>query len=128
MVWWIRAPWRIRCIPIPPIHTATAPGPDRPSTRSQAIDVGGKQPAACRIPFRVGLPGLSEHRSEANDIARSHVLTNRAVDATTFDDPLHGAVGTPACRTSTTPSPSTPACRAARKATATACCGACDTG
>ena len=26
MVWWIRAPWRIRCIPIPPIHTATAPG------------------------------------------------------------------------------------------------------
>jgi acetyl esterase/lipase len=32
----------------------------------------------------------------------------------------------PACRTSTTPSPSTPTCRAVRKATATACCGACD--
>jgi len=35
---------------------------------------------------------------------------------------------TPACRTSTTPSPSTPTCRAVRKATATACCGACDSG
>ena len=33
-----------------------------------------------------------------------------------------------ACRTSTMPSPSTPTCRAVRKATATACCGACDAG
>jgi amino acid transporter len=35
---------------------------------------------------------------------------------------------TPACRTSTTPSPPAPTCHAARKATATACCGACDAG
>src|ERR1035441_5501660 len=63
-----------------------------PSTRSQAIHVGGEQPAACRFPFRVGLPGLSEHRSEDDDIARSHVLANRAVSTTTFNDPLHGAV------------------------------------
>jgi hypothetical protein len=48
--------------------------------------------AACRVPFRVGLPGLSEHRSEDDDIARSHVLADRAVGTATFDDPLHGAV------------------------------------
>src|SRR6266498_1055380 len=35
---------------------------------------------------------------------------------------------TPACRTSTTPSRPVPRCGAARKATATACCGACDAG
>jgi len=61
-------------------------------TLSQAIHVGGEQPVACRVPLRVGLPGLSEHRSEDHDIARSHVLANRAVGTTTFDDPLHGAV------------------------------------
>ena len=33
---------------------------------------------------------------------------------------------TPACPTSTTPSPPVPTCRAARRATATACCAACD--
>ena len=33
---------------------------------------------------------------------------------------------TPACRTSTTPSPPRPTCRAVRKVIATACCGACD--
>ena len=33
---------------------------------------------------------------------------------------------TQACRTSTTPSPSTPTCHAGRRATATVCCGACD--
>src|SRR5450755_2066816 len=66
--------------------------PWMPSTCSQAIDVGGEQAAACGVPFRVGLPGLSEHRSEGDDIAWSHVLADRAVGTATFDDPLHGAV------------------------------------
>ncbi len=59
---------------------------------SQAIYVGGEQPAACRVPFQVGLMGLGEHRSEGDDVARGRVLADRAVGTTTFDDPLHGAV------------------------------------
>jgi mannose-6-phosphate isomerase-like protein (cupin superfamily) len=38
------------------------------------------------------LPGLGEHGSEGDDIARSHVLADRAVGTTAFDDPLHGVV------------------------------------
>jgi hypothetical protein len=41
---------------------------EMPSMCSQAIDVGGEQAAGCGVPFRVGLPGLSEHRSEGDDI------------------------------------------------------------
>ena len=63
-----------------------------PSARSQAIEIGGEQPAARRIPFRVGLPGLSEHCAEDDDIARGHVLADRAVGTAAFEDPLHGAV------------------------------------
>ena len=37
------------------------------------------QPTARRVPFRVGLPGLSEHRTEDDDIVWSHILGNRAV-------------------------------------------------
>jgi hypothetical protein len=38
------------------------------------------------------LPGLGKHRSEDDDIARGHVLADRAVGTATFDDPLNGAV------------------------------------
>jgi hypothetical protein len=38
------------------------------------------------------LPGLGKHRSEGDDIVRRHVLADRAVGTTAFDDPLHGAV------------------------------------
>ena len=47
---------------------------------------------AGRVPFRGGPAGLGEHRSEDDDIARSHVLADRAVVTAMFDDPLHGAV------------------------------------
>jgi hypothetical protein len=59
---------------------------------SQAAEVGGEQPAARRVPFRAGSAGLSEHRSEDDDFAGSHVLADRAVGAAAFDDPLRGAV------------------------------------
>jgi hypothetical protein len=38
------------------------------------------------------LPGLSEQRSEDDDIARRHVPADRSVGSATVDDPLHGPV------------------------------------
>jgi broad specificity phosphatase PhoE len=68
-----------------PGRAVMLPGASRParpaswmlSTRSQAIQEGGEQTAACRVPFRVGLPGLCQHRSEDDDIARGHILADR---------------------------------------------------
>src|ERR1035438_4374989 len=82
---------------IPPLdtgeeHRVFQPASWMPSTGFQAIHVGGEQPAACRVPFRVRLPGLGEHRSEDDDIAWSNVLANRAVGTATGDDPLQGVV------------------------------------
>src|ERR1700733_6960813 len=65
---------------------------DMPSARFQAIEVGAEQPPAGRVPFWIGLPGLSEHRPEGDDIARTHVVPDRAVGTAAFDDPLQGAV------------------------------------
>jgi len=71
-----------------------------------------------------GRPAARVHRGGQLDIFRDEdiryalTLSGRACRSS--------CTCTPACRTSMTPSPSTPTCRTVRKATATACCGACD--
>ena len=57
-----------------------------------AMEVGGEQPAACRVPLGVGRAGLSQHRAEHDDVARGEPGEQGRLRNASVDDPLHDGV------------------------------------
>jgi hypothetical protein len=53
------------------------------------VEVGGEQPAACRVPLGVARAGLGQHRTEHDDVARGEPGEQRRLCNTSVDDPLN---------------------------------------